>query len=201
MKILFSPTSPYVRKCLVTAHELGLDSRLTLLPSNAHPVQRDRSIIVDNPLGKVPTFFTDDGQVLYDSSVICEYLNHLAGGSLIPAPGPARWETLTLQSLGDGILDAALLARYEDFARPEPLRWPEWRAGQLDKAETSMAHLEARPALLAGRVDLGAIAVGCALGYLDLRFADLGWRGRYPQVARWFEEFGARPSMRASWSL
>lgn len=201
MKILFSPTSPYVRKCLVTAHELGLDGRLTLLPSNAHPVQRDRSIIVDNPLGKVPTFFTDDGQVLYDSRVICEYLNHLAGGSLIPAPGPARWETLTLQSLGDGILDAALLARYEDAARPEPLRWPEWRAGQLDKAETSMAHLEARPALLAGRVDVGAIAVGCALGYLDLRFADLGWRGRHPKVARWFEEFGARPSMQASWSL
>lgn len=201
MKIFFSPTSPYVRKCLVTAHELGLDGRLTLLPSNAHPVNRDRTIIPENPLGKVPTFIADDGQVLYDSRVICEYLNHTAGGSLIPPPGPKRWETLTLQALGDGILDAALLARYEDFARPEPLRWPEWRAGQLDKAETSMAHLDARPQLLADRVDLGAIAVGCALGYLDLRFADLGWRGRYPKVAQWFEQFGARPSMRKTWSL
>lgn len=201
MKLLFSPTSPYVRKCLVAAHELGLDGRIALLPSNAHPVQRDRTIIVDNPLGKVPTFFTDDGQVLYDSRVICEYLNHAAGGTLIPAPGPQRWETLTLQSLGDGILDAALLARYEDVARPEPLRWPEWRAAQLDKVETSIAHLEARPALLAGRVDLGAIAVGCALWYLDLRFADFGWRGRHSKVEQWYAQFGARPSMRATWSL
>jgi len=200
MKMLFSPTSPYVRKCLVVAHELGLDGRIELLPSSAHPVQRDRSIIADNPLGKVPTFFTDDGQVLYDSRVICEYLDHTAGGSLIPGPGPQRWQTLTLQALGDGVLDAALLARYEDVARPEPLRWPQWRAAQLDKAETSIAHLDARPGLLAGRVDLGAIAVGCALWYLDLRFADLGWRDRFPNVARWYEEFGARPSMRKTWS-
>ena len=201
MKILFSPTSPYVRKCLVAAHELGLSDRLQLLPSNAHPVQRDQEIIRNNPLGKVPTFFTDDGQVLYDSRVICEYLNDLAGGALFPASGAKRWETLTLQALGDGVLDAALLARYEDVARPEPLRWPEWRAGQLDKAETSLAHLNARPALLEGRLDIGAIAVGCALWYLDLRFPDFEWRNRFPEVARWAEAFGRRPSMTATWSL
>ena len=201
MKILFSPFSPYVRKCLVTAHELGLHDRLQLLPSNAHPVQRDRQIIANNPLGKVPTFFTDDGQVLYDSRVICEYLDALARGSLFPAAGPRRWETLTLQSLGDGILDAALLARYEDVARPEPLRWPDWRAAQLDKAETSLAHLEAQPALLEGRVDIGSIAVGCALWYLDLRFAGFGWRDRFPTIAQWYAAFAQRPSMRAEWSL
>lgn len=201
MKILFSPTSPYVRKCLVTAHELGLDERLQRLPSNAHPVQRDAAIIASNPLGKVPTFFTDDGQVLFDSRVICEYLNDLAGGPLLPPPGPARWNTLTLQALGDGILDAALLARYEDVARPEELRWPAWRAAQLDKAETSLAHLEARPALLAGRTDLGRIAVGCALWYLDLRFADFDWRARFPGVTAWYAEFGARASMRQTWTL
>lgn len=201
MKILFSPTSPYVRKCLVAAHELRLSDRLQLLPSNAHPVQRDRAIIRDNPLGKVPTFFADDGQVLYDSRVICEYLDRLAGGSLFPAAGPARWETLTLQSLGDGILDAALLARYEDVARPESLRWPAWRASQLDKAETSLAHLQAHPALLAGRVDVGTIAVGCALWYLDLRFADFAWRERHPGVAQWYAGFAARPSMQAQWAL
>lgn len=201
MKILFSPFSPYVRKCLVTAHELGLDQRIQLLPSNANPVQRDQQIIRDNPLGKVPTFYADDGQVLYDSRVICEYLNDLAGGTLFPASGAKRWETLTLQSLGDGILDGALIARYEDVARPEPLRWPEWRAAQLDKAETSLAHLNARPERLEGRVDIGAIAVGCALWYLDLRFGDFGWRERHPVVARWFAAFGERPSMRASWSL
>ncbi|MDB5859708.1 MAG: Glutathione S-transferase [Ramlibacter sp.] len=201
MKILFSPFSPYVRKCLVAAHELGLNDKLQLLPSNAHPVNRDQEIIRDNPLGKVPTFHSDDGQVLYDSRVICEYLNDLARGSLFPASGTARWQALTLQALGDGMLDAALLARYEDVARPEALRWPEWRAAQLDKAETALAHLDARPALLAQRVDIGAITVGCALWYLDLRFADFGWRDRHPQVAQWYATFGQRPSMRAQWAL
>ena len=199
MKLLFSPTSPYVRKCLVTAHELGLTDRIELLPSKAHPVERDRNVIAANPLGKVPTFFTDDGQVLYDSRVICEYLNDLAQGKLLAAGGTARWETLTLQSLGDGILDAGLLARYEDAARPEALRWPEWRAGQLDKAETSLRHLENHPALLQG-VDLGTIAVGCALWYLDLRFAELAWRDRFAGVARWYASFSQRPSMRAEWA-
>jgi len=201
MRLLFSPTSPYVRKCLVVAHELGLDGRLQLLPANAHPINRDREIIASNPLGKVPTFFTDDGQVLYDSRVICEYLDTLAGGSLFPRTGPARWEALTLQSLGDGMLDAALLARYEDAARPEAILWPEWRAGQLDKIETSVQHLQARPALLAGRVDIGAITVGCALWYADLRFADFGWRERCPAVASWYAAFSQRPSMAASWAL
>jgi len=201
MKILFSPFSPYVRKCLVTAHELGLGDRVQLLPSNAHPVQRDREIIVNNPLGKVPTFFTDDGQVLYDSRVICEYLNHLAGGTLIPAAGPERWQTLTLQSLGDGMLDASLLARYEDVARPDERKWPEWRAAQLDKVETSLAYLDQRPELLDGRVDLGALAIGCALWYLDLRFPDVDWRARHAETARWYAGFSQRPSMAASWSL
>lgn len=201
MKILFSPFSPYVRKCLVTGMELGLKGRITLLPSNAHPVNRDREIIAINPLGKVPTFFTEDGQVLYDSRVICEYLNDLAQGALFPAAGRARWDTLTLQSLGDGILDAALLARYEDVARPEAFRWDDWKAAQLDKIETSLAALNARPAWLADRVDIGSITVGCALWYLDLRFADWSWRERNPQVATWYAEYSKRPAMAANWAL
>lgn len=201
MKIYFSPFSPYVRKCLVVGHELGLDDRIELLDSAAHPVNRDRAIIEKNPLGKVPTFLTDDGQVLYDSRVICEYLDTLAGGTLFPASGTARWTTLTLQSLGDGILDAALLARYEDVARPEAIRWPEWRAAQLDKAETALHHLEADTALIEGRVDIGSLTVGCALWYLDLRFPDFGWRARFPQVAQWWAGFSQRPSMQASWAL
>lgn len=200
MKILFSPYSPYVRKCLVTAHELGLHDRIELLPSNAHPVQRDLAIIQSNPLGKVPTFFTEDGQVLYDSRVICEYLDNLGEARLLPPAGTQRWTTLTLQALGDGILDAALLARYEDVARPESLRWAEWRAGQLDKAETSLHYLEKHPELL-DRVDLGTIAVGCALWYLDLRFDDFGWRDRFPLLTQWYSSFSARPSMSQAWSL
>jgi hypothetical protein len=104
MKLFFSPTSPYVRKCLVVAHELGLAGRIEFVASNAHPVTRDQTIIAKNPLGKVPTLIADDGLVLYDSRVICEYLNDLAGGKVFPASGKARWEALTLQSLADGIL-------------------------------------------------------------------------------------------------
>jgi glutathione S-transferase len=201
MKILFSPFSPYVRKCLVLAHELGLNDRIELLPSNAHPVNRDRDIIANNPLGKVPTFFTDDAQVLYDSRVICEYLNDLVDGSLIPRSGPERWATLTLQSLADGMLDAALLARYEDVARPEALRWSEWRAAQLDKLETSLTWLEAHPEKLRARVDLGTLTLGCTLWYLDLRFPDLGWRERHQGIAGWYAQFSQRPSMAMTWSL
>jgi glutathione S-transferase len=201
MKIYFSPFSPYVRKCLVAGHELGLNERIELLPSNANPVQRDQEIIAKNPLGKVPTFLTDDGQVLYDSRVICEYLDDLAGGTLFPRAGKARWVTLTLQSLADGMLDACLLARYEDVARPEALRWPEWREAQLDKVQTSLAYLETCPQQLEGRVDMGSLTVGCALWYLDLRFPEVDWRSRYPQVAQWFAVFSQRPSMQAAWAL
>lgn len=199
MKILFSPFSPYVRKCLVAAHELSL--KLTLLPSNAHPVNRDREIIANNPLGKVPTFFTDDGQVLYDSRVICEYLDHFAGGLLLPPPGKDRWTTLTLQSLGDGMLDAALLARYETVARPEERQWEGWRDAQLDKIETSLAALNDHPEWLRNRVDLGSIAIGCALWYLDLRFSDNGWRKRHPGVAEWYAAYSQRDSMLQTWAL
>ncbi|MGD9941915.1 MAG: glutathione S-transferase [Burkholderiaceae bacterium] len=201
MKIYFSPTSPFVRKCLVAAEELGLGGRITLLPSNAHPIDRDAGILPTNPLGKVPTFVTEDGQALYDSRVICEYLNERAQGSLFPAAGPSRWATLTRQSLGDGMMDAALLARYEDALRPEPIRWPEWRAAQLDKVSTSLAALENEQTAPRGGSDIGSIAVGCALWYLDLRFRDIGWRQHYPATAQWYAEFGKRESMMRVWSL
>ncbi len=202
MKIYFSPFSPYVRKCLVTAHELGLDERVQLLPSNANPVQRDQEIVAKNPLGKVPTFITDDGAVLYDSRVICEYLDELGGGALFPRSGDARWEALTLQALGDGILDGALLARYEDVARPEALRWPAWRAGQLDKADTGLAYLENHPKVLApGRVDIGTLTVACALWYLDLRFEGFAWRSRYEETAAWYEVFEKRASLQKIWVI
>jgi glutathione S-transferase len=201
MKLLFSPFSPYVRKCLVTANELGLDGRISLLASAANPVTRDQTIIPHNPLGKVPTFFTDDGEALYDSRVICEYLNDLAKGSIFPAAGTARWRTLTLQSLGDGILDAAILARYEVFLRPEPLRWEDWSRGQRDKIRTSLAHLNANPSMLSAEITIGNIAVGCALWYLDLRFADFGWRETYPEVAKWYAAYSQRPSMKMTWAL
>lgn len=201
MKLYFSSTSPYVRKCMVTAHELGVADRITLLPANAHPVNRDQTLIQDNPLGKVPTLVTDDGLALYDSRVICEWLDATHGGRLFPRDGAARWQALVLQSLADGILDAALLARYEEALRPEAQRWMDWRDGQLDKVRTSLQALEQAPQQLQGRVDIGTLSLACALGYLDLRFDAWGWRNRFPGVAAWAAGFMQRPSLQASWSL
>ncbi len=195
MKIFYSTASPFARKCLVAAHELGLRERLELLPAAAHPVNRDRSIVVHNPLGKVPTLITDDGTVLYDSRVICDYLNALGDGHLIPLERTARWNVLVEQSLADGIMDAAVLARYEMAVRPEALRWNDWLAGQLDKVTCALADLEKRAAGFGDRVDVGTIAFGCALGYLDFRFQSLAWRDKGPNTAAWFERFGARESM------
>jgi glutathione S-transferase len=198
MKIYWSNTSPFVRKCLVAARELGLSERIELVPAAAHPVTRDAAVVAKNPLGKIPTLVADDGAVLYDSRVICEYLDTLAGGSLLPREGAARWSVLTLQALADGVLDAAVLARYEVAARPEALRWTDWTKGQTEKITSGLDALEARAAAFGDRVDLGTIAFGCVLGYLDFRFAPLGWRATRPNAAAWYERFGARPSMVAT---
>jgi glutathione S-transferase len=195
MKIFYSATSPFVRKCLICAHELGLFDRLELVPAAAHPVDRDRSLVAVNPLGKVPTLVTDEGAVLYDSRVICEYLNSLGDGRLLPAQGSARWNVLVEQSLADGMMDAAILTRYETAVRPENLRWNDWAAGQLDKVSCGLVAIEPRARGLGERVDLGTVALGCALGYLDFRYASLGWREKYPDTAVWFDRFSKLDSM------
>ncbi len=198
MKIFHSAASPVVRKCLVAAAELGLSARIELVPAAANPINRDMNIVARNPLGKVPTLITDDGTVVYDSRVICEYLNALAGGTIVPAAGPARWMALVDQSLADGICDAAVLARYESAMRPEALRWDLWLNGQLEKVKSALAEFDRKAPAFGDRVDVGTIALGCALGYLDYRFASLGWRDNHPNVAAWFEGFGGRDSMVAT---
>ena len=198
MKLFYSATSPFVRKCLVVAHELGLAARIEPVPAAPHPVNRDAIVVAQNPLGKIPTLITDEGAVLYDSRVICEYLDSLGGGRLFPRDGGARWSALTHQSLGDGIMDAAILIRYETFARPEPLRWPEWIAGQTEKLTAGLSEIERHAGGFAERVDIGTITLGCTLGYLDMRFGHLGWRERHPATAAWFSAFAARPSMVAT---
>ncbi len=195
MKIFYAAASPFVRKCLVCAQELGLFDRLELVPAAVHPVNRDRTVAAVNPLGKIPTLVTDEGVVLFDSRVICEYLNSLGDGRLLPAQGAARWSVLAEQSLADGMMDAAILTRYETALRPESFRWSDWVTGQLAKVSSGLAAIEPRARALTERVDLGTIALGCALGYLDFRFATLGWRDQYPDTAVWFERFGRRDSM------
>ncbi|MFS2165308.1 glutathione S-transferase [Variovorax sp. Varisp62] len=198
MQIFFSPASPFVRKCMVVAHELGIADRIEKLPSAAGPVKRDATIIPKNPLGQVPTLITDDGQVLFDSRVICEYLNATQSGKLFPADGEERWARLTELALADGMTGAALLARYETVLRPEELRWADWTDGQLAKVRTGLEWLESAAPSFGDRVDIGTIAFGCALGYMDFRFPSVDWRAEAPNSAKWFKGFNQRASMRAT---
>lgn len=198
MKLYHSGQSPYVRKVMIVAHELGLLTQIETVPTAAHPVQRNGALVARNPLGQIPALELSDGHVLHDSRVICEYLNELKAGSIFPASGPARWQALTLQSLGDGMLAASLLARYETAARPPERQWKDWLDGQLAKVETGLAAIESDAGNLLGGVDIGTITIACALGYLDLRFPDFGWRARFPEVAAWETRISGRPSLIAT---
>jgi glutathione S-transferase len=154
--------------------------------------------VTRNPLGKIPVLEREDGPALYDSRVICRYLDDLAGGGLYPAK-PRLWETLTLEATGDGIMEAALLMVYEDRTRPEERRFGGWVEGQWAKIDRALDAVEARwMAHLAGPPDASHIAVGCALGYLDFRLAARDWRPGRPALAAWEARFAARPSMQAT---
>lgn len=197
MKLRFSPTSPYVRKVVVTAMERGLDGQIERIPTNTRDPQSGLS--GDNPLGKVPCLILDNGERLFDSPVICAYLDSLAEGEpLIPATGEARWRALRQEALADGIQDAALLRMGEAMRRPEQYRWPAFIEAQRKKVVRALDTLELEVDQLNGPLTLGQIAVGCALGYLDLRFAEDDWRSGRPKLAAWYEDFVARPSMMAT---
>lgn len=200
MKLLFAPTSPFVRKVMVCAHLTGQAGNIQLLDSAAHPVRRDPRIAAHNPLAKVPTLILQDGQVLYDSRVICEYLaSQAAAASIFPASGAARWTALSRQALGDGLLDAALLARYELTARPPEFQWPTWREALLTKVMACLAAIEAiASGLNPDQPTIGEITIGCALGYLDFRFPELDWRASCGIAARWNEAFQKLPAMQAT---
>ncbi len=196
MKLRYSPTSPYVRKVVVTATETGLAERIELVPTN--PRDPAAKLEDDNPLGKVPTLVTDDGVALFDSAVICEYLDSLHGGTaLMPAAGAARWRELRRVALADGMLDAALLAMGEG-RRPEALQWDQWVTLQKGKITAGLDALEGEVGGYGDTVSMSIIAVGCVLGYLDFRFADDDWRAGHPGLAAWYETFAKRPSMVAS---
>ncbi|MDO9707291.1 glutathione S-transferase N-terminal domain-containing protein [Paracraurococcus lichenis] len=197
MKLFFAAASPFARKVTVCAAELGI--ALERVPAAPHPINRDRGVVAQNPLGKVPTAIADDGTVLYDSRVICEYLDAQGGGGrLFPAPGLARWRALTEQSLADGLMDAGILLRYEALTRPAELQSEAWKSGQMEKVTCALDELERLAPDLGDRVDIGTIAIGCALGWLDFRFGDLGWRTGRPGLAAWFGRFEQRPSMAGS---
>ena len=185
MKLHYSGTSPYVRKVMACAIARGLDGRITRHDSNPHASLPD--LLADNPLSRVPCLITDDGESLYDSPVICEYLDSIGDApALFPPAGPARWRALKLQAMGDGILDSAVPCRGE-LAKPKEAA----RDGLIARYKAAMARtvdaLEADPPHTG--VDIGTIAVACALGYLDFRYAADPWRPGHPHLTAWYEAF------------
>jgi glutathione S-transferase len=196
MKLLFSPASPYARKVRICAQELGIALEEVVVGANPSAAA-DPVLAAANPLAKIPTLVLDDGRAIYDSRVIVDYLDSLTDTALAPRAGDARWAALVEQAAADGILDAALLSRYELFMRPEAMRWPEWLAGQSGKIERALDLFEgsARNATDPG---LGDICVACALGYLDLRFPQNGWRATHPKLEAFFLEISERASVKST---
>lgn len=191
MKLRYTPASPFVRKVLVTAIEAGLRDRVELVPTLPWDPASDLS--GQNPLGKVPALVTEEDGVLYDSRVICEYLDALAGGAgLYPERGARRLTALRRQALADGILDAAVL-RVTEGRRPAELRSAEWDARQQGKVARGLDALEGEVAEF-GDLDIGLIAAACVPGYLDFRFPSEEWRPAHPALAAWYEDISRRPS-------
>ncbi|MDM0056455.1 glutathione S-transferase family protein [Variovorax fucosicus] len=194
MKLHWSPKSPYVRKVMVCAYELGLTPRLELVRSVAAMLKPNPAIMADNPLSKIPTLVREDGSTLFDSVVICEYLNDIAGGQLFPREGAAKWQALRWHALGDGLLDALILWRNER-EREAPLQ-PLVDAFELKTRACLKLLDEEAQALGQAPLTIGSITMGCALGYLDYRFEAFGWREQAPRLAAWYATLQARPSFR-----
>ncbi|MBK5926305.1 glutathione S-transferase [Rhodobaculum claviforme] len=198
MKLFHSPASPYVRKVMVVLHETGQQEDVTLVPATGTALEPGTMPVVQNPLGKLPTLERESGAALYDSRVICRFLDDRAGGRLYP-PAPSLWETLTLEATADGIMDAAILIVYEHRLRPPEGVNAAVIEAQWSKIARALDALEGRwLSHLAGPLDIGHVALGCALGYLDFRLEERGWRRGRDGLAAWMERFATRPSMAAT---
>jgi glutathione S-transferase len=184
-----SPTSPFGRKVKIAVAELGLADRIEVVVADTS--DPSEALRQQNPLGKIPTLVLEDGTTLFDSRVVVDYLDELAGGGKLVPAGAARFAQLRLQALADGICDAALLQVYEARFRPEEGRNADWLAYQDGKVLRALAALEAAPPAFTGRPRIGEIALACALGYLDLRFGGK-WRAGHPGLVAWLDDFAAR---------
>jgi glutathione S-transferase len=185
-----SPTSPFVRKVRIGAAVLGLAERIAV--ERADTGDPADPLRAQNPLGKIPVLLLDDGGAIYDSPVILEYLDHLAGGGrILPREATARFAALRLQALCDGILDASVLQVLEGRFRPPERHEPKWLDYQADKVTRALAALEKQPPGRAVTPDVGHISLACALGYRDLRFAG-SWRENHPRLVAWLDDFAAQ---------
>ncbi len=194
MKLLWSSRSPFARKVMIAAHELGIADSFEVERVVVDAANPNRSVMQINPLGQIPTLILDDGEALHDSAVIIDYLDRHFGGSLVPAEGDGRWSALKLQATADGIMEADLRLLEERKHLSNGHR-DAVAAGMRGKIAKVLDMLETNPP--AG-LNVGAVALGSALAHLDFRFPDEPWRPGHPRLAAWFEAFAARPSMRAT---
>lgn len=199
MKLFYTPTSPFVRKVLVVAHELGLADRIETELLRPSPTEVNATLSAINPLNKIPALIDDAGDVHFDSPVICEYLESLAiDRRVVPAAGAARWRALRSQALCDGVLDAAVLCFYERLNRPKELWWEPWLDGQRTKALQGLDALEREAATFGSTPDIGQIAAAVTLGWLEFRNVLGDIRGGRPTLFAWYDRFAQRPSMVAT---
>lgn len=198
MKLYYSPTSPYVRKVMMVLHETGQIDDVALEDVLGTPLNPAEQLLSRNPLTKVPALEREDGPTIFDSRVICAYLDARGNRGFYPQD-ERRWDVLTLEALADGILDAALLMTYENRLRPEDVRWPEWIEGQWSKIERACAAANSLwIGHLVGPMTMGHIAMACALGYVDFRHGDRGWRDGNDALAEWFAGIESRASFAAT---
>ena len=197
MKLHWSPRSPFVRKVMVFAHEVGLAARIELIRTVVAMSQANRELLRVNPIGKIPTLITDEGEALFDSTVICEYLDSLHGGPrYFPQAPRERWRALRWHALGDNMLDNLILWRNE-ILRPKAQQSPELLAALEAKIRSSLAFLDTQAAPLGQTpIGIGHVGIATALGYLDFRFPGMAWRDEHPGIAAWYETFSQRPSIR-----
>lgn len=198
MKLFHSPLSPYVRKVVVLLHELDSVDRVTLETIATTAFASDQGLAAANPLAKIPALQRDDGVTLYDSRVICGYLNELFDGSLYPS-GAGVWENRTLEATGDGIMDCAVSMAYERKLRPENEQSDDWVEAQWTKVSRALQALNGRwMGHLEGPVSMAHISVACALSYVDFRHGARNWRNGNEALASWHAAFDSRPSMQAT---
>ena len=196
MQLHWSPKSPFVRKVMICAHELRIVDRIELVRSVAAMLKPNLRLMEDNPLSKIPTLILDSGFVLFDSLVICEYLDDLASGPLFPASGWDKWQALRWHALGDGLLDQLILWRNER-ERDVPLQ-PLIDAFNTKTCAALKQLDDEAQALAEMPFSIGQLGVGCALGYMDYRFGNLEWRSIAPRLAEWYLELRVRPSFKAT---
>ena len=197
MKLISASASPFVRKVRVLLHETGQTDDIDLLDVKTSPVATSDDVKAANPVGKIPALIREDAPALYDSRVICRFLDSRANANLYPES--MLWDVLTLEATADGIMDAAVLVTYEGRLRSAEMQDDNWREAQWEKVARSVAALNTRwMSHLAGPLDMGQIAVGCALGYLDFRHDARKWRRGNDALASWYEEFSQRDSMKAT---